>query len=70
MPGEQAASAVNDGDPFQKILQQAHEPTEIGDQFMAAALKLWREYFWPHAQACLRQVGLTDHHANARRVLR
>jgi hypothetical protein len=28
------------------------------------------DYFWPHAQACLRQIGLTQHHADARRVLR
>jgi Protein of unknown function (DUF3987) len=70
MPGEPVVSAVSDRNPFQKILQQAHEPTEVGDEFMAAAVKLWRDYFWPHARAALRQVGLTDHHANARRVLR
>ena len=29
-----------------------------------------RDYFWPHARACLRQIGLTERHANARRVLR
>jgi hypothetical protein len=28
------------------------------------------EYFWPHARAALRQIGLTDDHAKARKVLR
>ncbi len=37
---------------------------------MAAAIRLWREYFWPHARAALRQIGLSDRHKNARRVLR
>ena len=31
---------------------------------------LWRDYFWPHARAALRQMGLSDKHADARRVLR
>jgi hypothetical protein len=31
---------------------------------------LVRDYFWPHARACLRQIGLTARHANARSVLR
>jgi len=70
MPGEPVASAVNDGNPFQKILQLAHEPTEVRGEFMAAAVNLWRDYFWPHARAALRQVGISEHHANARRVLR
>jgi hypothetical protein len=29
-----------------------------------------REYFWPHARASLRQIGLTERHIHARRVLR
>jgi hypothetical protein len=37
---------------------------------MQAAITLVRDYFWPHARACLRQIGLTERHANARRVLR
>ena len=28
------------------------------------------DYFWPHARAALRQIGLTERHAKARRVLR
>jgi Protein of unknown function (DUF3987) len=46
------------------------EPHEIGEEFMTAAIRLVREYFWPHARAALRQIGLTDRHRNARRVLR
>jgi hypothetical protein len=45
------------------------EPKVIGDPFMKAAVRLWRDYFWPHARAALRQVGISDD-ANARRVLR
>ena len=37
---------------------------------ITAAVTLWREYFWPHARACIRQIGLTERHVEARRVLR
>jgi hypothetical protein len=46
------------------------EPTEVGEKAMAAAIRLVREYFWPHARASLRQIGLSDRHRNARRVMR
>jgi hypothetical protein len=46
------------------------EPTEITAETMKAAIRLVQEYFWPHARACLRQIGLTERHANARKVLR
>jgi hypothetical protein len=45
-------------------------PTSIDAKYMVAAVRLVREYFWPHAQAALRQIGLTERHVNARRVLR
>jgi hypothetical protein len=45
------------------------EPTEIGDGHLQAAIALVG-YFWEHARACLRQVGLSDRHADARRSLR
>jgi hypothetical protein len=48
----------------------ALEPNTIDEQFMVAAIRLWREYFWPHARAALRQIGLSGRHTNARRVLR
>jgi hypothetical protein len=48
----------------------ALEPTMIAEEFMISAIQLWREYFWPHARAALRQIGLAERHANARRVLR
>ena len=46
------------------------EPAAIDDPCMEAAVLLVRDYFWPHARACLRQIGLSDHHKDARRVLR
>ncbi len=45
------------------------EPQSIGQQCVDAAVRLWREYFWPHSRAALRQIGLTEKHANARRAL-
>jgi Protein of unknown function (DUF3987) len=35
-----------------------------------AAVRLWCDYFWPHSRAALRQIGLSDGHALARRVLK
>jgi hypothetical protein len=46
------------------------EPKEIRSQHMDAAVRLVLDYFWPHARAALRQIGLTDRHVNERRVLR
>jgi Protein of unknown function (DUF3987) len=50
-------------------MRNADEPPDIGEGFMVAAVRLWRDYFWPHACAALRQVGISDEHANARRAL-
>jgi hypothetical protein len=46
------------------------EPNEIGAKFIKSAVRLVRDYFWPHSRAALRQIGLSDRHVNARRVLR
>jgi Protein of unknown function (DUF3987) len=46
------------------------EPAAIDQEFVSAAVQLWRDYFWPHSRAAMRQIGLTDRHANTRRVLR
>jgi Protein of unknown function (DUF3987) len=46
------------------------EPAEIDAAHVKAAVRLVLEYFWPHARASLRQIGLTERHANSRRVLR
>ena len=46
------------------------EPDEIPASCMVAATRLIREYFWPHARAALRQIGLTDRHRDLRRALR
>jgi hypothetical protein len=45
-------------------------PNMIEDRFVTAAVRLTTEYFWPHGRAALRQLGLTERHTNARRVLR
>ena len=46
------------------------EPTEVDNRSMDAAIGLVRNYFFPHARATLRQIGLSEKHATARRVLR
>jgi hypothetical protein len=46
------------------------EPEQIEVEFVEAAVRLVREYFWPHSRAALRQIGLNERHANARRALR
>jgi hypothetical protein len=38
--------------------------------FVNAAVRLVRDYFWPHSRAALRQIGLSERHADARRALR
>jgi hypothetical protein len=46
------------------------EPERIEVEFVRAAVRLVRDYFWPHSRAALRQIGLNERHANARRLLR
>ena len=46
------------------------EPERIEVDFVHAAVRLVRDYFWPHSRAALRQIGLNERHANARRLLR
>jgi hypothetical protein len=46
------------------------EPERIEVEFVQAAVRLVRGYFWPHSRAALRQIGLNERHANARRLLR
>ena len=45
------------------------EPQVVSEQYVEAAVGLWRDYFWPHSRAALRQIGLTEKHTNARRAL-
>lgn len=47
-----------------------HEPKQIEAVFLDAAVRLVRDYFWPHARAALRQIGLNERHAMVRRILR
>src|SRR5262245_11376285 len=46
------------------------EPSSIDARLMKSAIHLWREYFWPHSRAALRQIGLSEKHGNARRALK
>ena len=46
------------------------EPREILSQYVEAAERVVFDYFWPHARACLRQVGLNPRNADARQALR
>ena len=59
-------------DPIESGLLKnlAHPGGNVTGIFLDAAVRLVRDYFWPHARAALRQIGLTERHANARRVLR
>jgi hypothetical protein len=46
------------------------EPKTISVEFMEAAIRQWKEFFWPHAKAVLRQIGLSDRHKDTRAVLK
>jgi hypothetical protein len=46
------------------------KPQCVDAKFIEAAVRLWRDYFWPHSRAALRQIGLSDAHALARRALK
>jgi hypothetical protein len=50
--------------------RQDPEPDAVAKTYMDSAIRLVRDYFWPHARAALRQIGLSDRHLNARRILR
>jgi hypothetical protein len=45
------------------------EPTEIKAVYVKNAAHLATKYFWLHARAALRQIGLTERHSDARRIL-
>ena len=45
-------------------------PSVVEAASLESAVQLWRGYFWPHAVAAVRQVGVSDRHADARKVLR
>jgi hypothetical protein len=46
------------------------KPEKIERRFLDAAIRIWRDYFWPHSRAALRQVGTTKRQFVARRVLK
>jgi hypothetical protein len=51
------------------LTTEVAKPVAVNKTTMKAAIRLVRDYFWPHARACLRLIGLTERHTNARRVL-
>ena len=55
---------------LRQIAKAAAEPTVITGNDMRMAIALFDNYFWPHARAALRQIGLSDRHREERRVLR
>ena len=65
--GDRVSNASTDG---LNGITGALEPKTIDEQFMGSAIRLWSEFFWPHARAVLRQIGLSDRHKNARLALR
>lgn len=46
------------------------EPNCVEQEYVASAIRIWRDYFWPHSRAALRQIGISERHANSRRVLK
>ena len=46
------------------------EPSFMGGATVEAAVEIWRDYFWTHRRAALWQIGISERHASARRVLR
>jgi hypothetical protein len=50
-------------------MRGGEEPSLVDGAFMKSAVRLVRDYFWSHSRAALRQIGLSERHANARRVL-
>jgi hypothetical protein len=64
------AYEFRDDPQFQVILRNAQEPSQIDELYMRRAIDMMRGYFWPHAQACLRQMGMSEQHRLERRVLR
>ena len=49
---------------------EPREPRDLTSKYIKAAVRLTLDYLWPHARACLRQIGLTQRNADARIVLR
>jgi hypothetical protein len=69
MPG--ARPATKSGlEALMETARRAEEPKTIEAAYVENAVSLWRTYCWPHARAALRQMGITDRHRDARRVLR
>jgi hypothetical protein len=53
-----------------EVITAAMEPDEISEHSMVDAIALVRGYFWLHARAAMRQIGLSDKHKHLRRALR
>jgi len=50
--------------------KKSFPPERIERAYVERAIELIKAYFWPHARAAFRQIGLTQTHSDARRVLR
>jgi hypothetical protein len=47
----------------------AEEPREVSKAAVKAAIRLVKDYFWPHSRAALRRAGLSQRHNDERTVL-
>jgi hypothetical protein len=57
-------------DQLREVARGAAEPTTICATYIESAVRMWSAYWWPHARAALRQMGGSERHRDARRVLR
>jgi hypothetical protein len=63
-------AATSGIDQLREVARGAAEPTAIAATYIDDAVRMLRDYWWPHARAALRQMGASDRHRDARRVLR
>jgi Protein of unknown function (DUF3987) len=47
------------------VTDRVERPSSIDLTEIEAGIRLVRDYFWPHARASLRQIGITDRHSDA-----
>lgn len=50
-------------------IEGGDEPKQVESEIIQSALRLVRDYFWPHSRAALRQIGLNERHVDARHAL-
>jgi hypothetical protein len=57
-------------DHFVKDSDKTAPRAKTLSHYLIKIARLIRDYFWPHARAALRQIGLTDRHKHVRKILR